>query len=317
MKKIAFYGLGSTGMEHIRAFRKTELFDIVSVCSRTEKRASEKAAEIGVPFSRNVAEIYTKYQPDLLVICVPPDAVMEVTTQAMEFPWEIFVEKPAGLNYSESLELMEKAKINNKENQIWVGMNRRMLPSTIRSRELLNLYQNNRKSKIEINIVDQQDTVEATKYGHPKNVIENWHFANSIHLIDLGLNFLGELPLVESVSKENFLNGEILTAKIITAKGNILNYKSYWNIPAPWSLEIISNDGWIQQTPIEKLRTLFDIHEVHSFKDFEYREPNDTKPGFFNQAKALSDRFPSLKEMLCTLKQSHSHMKIVDEIYAQ
>ncbi len=317
MKRIAFYGVGTTGSAHIKAFQSTELFHITCLASRSLSNASKKAHEIGVPAAANIDEIFEKYYPDIILICVPPNVVSKILLEALKYPWEILVEKPAGLNLQESNHLSDCITKNERNNKVWVGMNRRMLPSTLKSREILNIAHNTEREKIEVNIVDQQDTETAQRDGHKNEVIKHWHFANSIHLIDLGLSFFEQYPSLESVTKYPFGRGYVLNANFKNSFGDQLNYKAYWNLPAPWLLQITSQSGWLQQSPLENQRFQFPKINSASLNSFEYNEPKDLKPGFFNQAKALSGEHPKLRKLMCTFEQSHATMQIIEQIYEQ
>ena len=315
MKKVAFYGVGTTGTQHINAFRQTQLYEIVCISSRSSEKTEPKAKKMGVPYARDIEEIYQRYEPSLIVICVPPNAVLEIMEKALQYPWEILVEKPAGITLDESKTLLDINNSRLEKNSVWVGMNRRMLPSTLLAKRELKKHRHIQTSPIQVRVTDQQDTASAQLFGHPEIVIRNWHFANSIHLVDLANSFLKHTPTVETVFKNKFEDGEIVAAKLKNDIGEMIQYEAYWNVPAPWSLEVITKAGWIQQSPIEQLRTLFERHEFYDLSQTEFSEPLDLKPGFYNQALALSDSNPALKSELCTLSESHESMVILDKIY--
>jgi len=317
MKKVAFYGVGITGIEHVKAFQRTGLYQIVCVSSRSKEKSENTARQLGVPFVSDIDDIYRKYAPAILVICVPPTAVLEVIRKALQHPWEILVEKPAGITLAESTTIFDLYKSRKYPSDVWVGMNRRMLPSTLIAKELLDKFRSENKIAMQISIIDQQDTASAKNYGHPEIVIQNWHFANSVHLVDLAMSFLRNYPSVAKITKEEFGEGEIVTAKLKNGNGDSIEYKAYWNIPAPWSLEIITDVGWIKQSPIEQLRTLFEQHEYHDLTTSKYSEPVGVKPGFYNQAIALSGTNSMLNAQLCTLSESHKVMTILDKIYGK
>jgi predicted dehydrogenase len=315
MKKVAFYGVGVTGTEHFRAFKHTQLFNIVCIASRSRESAESKAKSVGVPYAIDLDEIYQKYTPDLLVVCVPPTAVLGVLQKAFQYPWEILVEKPAGLTLDESKTILEMSNSRNSAVNVWVAMNRRMLPSTLLAKELIEKHRGNKKFPIRINITDQQDTASARLAGHPETVIQNWHFANSIHLIDLACSFLSNPVTLDSLSEKNFERGKIITANLDNEFGDAVHYQAYWNLPAPWSLEVIMTEGWVQQSPIERVRTLFEKHEYHDLTQSHFSEPDGLKPGFYNQAKSLSGFDSRLESHLCTISESHQAMTLLDKIY--
>lgn len=304
-----------TGSEHIRAFRSTKVFQIACIASRSKNLAEEKSEEFKVPAATSLKEMFEKYTPDILVICVPPDAVMKVMEDAIIYPWQILIEKPAGVNLQESKEMLHMVEKHSDIKKIWVGMNRRMLPSTLTGKKLIENSTVNPGSELEITITDQQDKKSAEDFGHSKLVIENWHFANSIHLMDLALSFAKSSPNVADIRKERFGDGEIVEAKLHDFEGNIIHYKAYWNMPAPWAIQVVTKRGWIQQTPIEKIRSLFEEHITHDLSNSIFSEPIDIKPGFFNQALALSGMHPQLEKHLCDLSESHTAMSILDKIY--
>ena len=77
-----------------------------------------------------------------------------------------------------SKNIVEYSELNNSK--VYVALNRRFYSSTKAVMRKLDNYQEQRL----ITVLDQEDTKKAELMKRPKKVIENWMYANSIHLID-------------------------------------------------------------------------------------------------------------------------------------
>lgn len=309
VKRVGVIGYGQTGTRHIEALQEIHNAEICGIVGRNQLRLKQVALEKNVNYFFNLKTFYETVSPDYLVICLPILEVKAIVEEALQYPWAILVEKPLGLNHQENSDLLNKIKIS--RSKVHIGMNRRMLSSTLTLKKYLESHEGPRR----IEIVDQQDTVMAKKIGFSEKVIENWHQANSIHMLDLGLNFTrGSLIDFQEYPVKNKVANEFrYLLKFDT--GDILDYFSIWNKPGKWSAKIMAGQHIYQLKPIEKLKTLCGCCDSISMDFLSYVEPNHIKPGFYNQISAFIGNRLDLVNYMCTPEQSNFASRLLRQIH--
>ena len=172
-------GAGYMSREHIRVFQDVPGIEITGINSRTQSRAEELAREFHLPnVCSSITELFEKTAADLVVVSVPELSVNEVCRACFEYPWTALIEKPAGYNVAdaEAIELVARAK----HRRAYVALNRRHYGSTRAVVADLATQPGPRLIKVQ----DQESALAALQAGQPKLVVENWMYANSIHVID-------------------------------------------------------------------------------------------------------------------------------------
>ena len=96
----------------------------------------------------------------------------------MAHPWAILMEKPVGLDLADAEDIAAAAKA--AKAKVFVGLNRRTLSST--QAVLADLADD--PGPRFIHVQDQQSLDVARQIGHAPEVVDNWMYANSIHLVD-------------------------------------------------------------------------------------------------------------------------------------
>lgn len=246
--KVAVIGAGNMAREHIRAFSDVPGVAVVGIYSRTRSKAEALAGEYGVPgVYSSVLELYEKTQADLLVVAVSEAAMKPVSHVCLEFPWTVLLEKPPGLNVSEAEELYTAAKSNGRK--VLVALNRRFYSSTRAA--LTDLAQ--RQGPRFIKVQDQEDQVEALALGYPRVVVENWMYANSIHIVDYFPVFgRGKMTAVEPVFAWNPEDPGVVVSRIEFESGDIGLYEGVWNRPGPWVVSISTVEKRWEMRPLEQ-----------------------------------------------------------------
>jgi hypothetical protein len=95
------------------------------------------------------------------------------------FPWSHLIEKLLGHDLEEARALSQMSL--EQGSRVCAAFNRRFYSSTLQGRAGLEEENSPRL----VTILDQEDPVSALEAGQPQAVVENWMFANSIHVIDL------------------------------------------------------------------------------------------------------------------------------------
>jgi predicted dehydrogenase len=93
--------------------RQAEDMEIAAVASRTKERAQQMAERYDIPEAITYEEMINRSDIDIVYIPVPHTAHKELAISAMNHGKAVLVEKPAGINAKEHMEMVEAAKRNN------------------------------------------------------------------------------------------------------------------------------------------------------------------------------------------------------------
>jgi predicted dehydrogenase len=299
--KVSFVGAGTIIREHIKAFSAIKNVELAGLYSRTLDKAKRLSHEFKIKhICSSIEDLFSKTKSDLVVIGVPIESTKKVCLESIKFPWKCLVEKPLGLNLKETIEI----KRNSNSNKIYLALNRNYLNSTLQVKKLLE----NDCSKRIVFLFDQENTVEAKLY-HSKKVIDNYMFANSIHIIDYCRIFArGKIKNIRSIFDLKKNNIRIFSKKIIFSSGDIVLYSTAWNRPGPWSVDISTDKYFFNIKPLEKVY----IRSFNKNQDFQLTSDNDDKkykPGFKKQALEMiklinkkKNTVPNINDVLYTAK---------------
>ena len=166
-----------------------------------------------------------------------------------------------------------------------------------------------------INVIDQEDTKAALDSGQPKKVVENWMYANSIHLIDYFKIFCrGHLINVENLIDWDLEKSNFVLSKLNFSSGDVGLYQCNWNSPGPWSVSLNNNKIFIEMKPLEKAtyqllgsRKIFEL-EIDEFD-------NKYKPGLYLQAKEAIKAVKNKTHKLVSIDEGYKTMELVRLIY--
>jgi predicted dehydrogenase len=308
--KVAVVGAGYMGREHIRAFTDIPNVKVAGITDRTISRAEALAGEYQIPYvCGSIEELYEKTRADLVVVCVPELAANQVSRACFEFPWVALLEKPAGYNLDDAKDIQDVA--SQKERKVFVALNRRFYSST---RNALAGVEGVPGPRF-IHVLDQEDQVRALEAGQPKKVVENWMYANSIHIVDyLRLFGRGRILSVEQVVPWNSQEPWVVIAKVNFESGDVGLYEGVWNAPGPWSVSINTRIKRWEMRPVEQLmcqsagQRKAETVELH---------PWDTqfKPGLRLMAEQAVNAVYGQMTDLPNLSDSFDSMKLVSQIF--
>jgi predicted dehydrogenase len=310
--RVAVIGAGYMAREHIRAFLDIRQVQVVGIHSRTRDRAVDLASEFDVPqVCDSIAELYDRTLADLVIVAVPELSTNEVCRQCFEFPWAVLIEKPAGYNCADAQEIETVASEKNR--RAFVAFNRRHYSST---RSVIDDLAQQPSHRF-IHVQDQEDQVRALQAGQPERVVENWMYANSIHLIDYFLIMgRGNISSVESIIpwKPNKKGPQYVVAKIAFDSGDIGLYEGIWNGPGPWAVTVNTVGKRWEMRPLEQA-----AFQVDGQRTLEVVESNawDTqfKPGLRRQAELAIEASLGTSNNLPTLRDSLKTMRLTRDIF--
>jgi len=297
--------------EHMRAFRDVPGARLAGVHSRSLARASALAAEFGVPVvADSVAELHAKTGARLVVVSVPELAANAVLKDCFRHDWAVLAEKPAGYNVADAEDI--RAAAMKQQRRAYVALNRRHYSATRTAGDLLSTDAGARFIRIQ----DQQDQAAALAAGQPAKVVENWMYANSIHVIDyLGVFGRGNVVSVQPVVAWDPTRPGTVVARISFSGGDIGLYEGVWNGPGPWAVTVSTASQRLEMRPLEQLglqkrgERRLEPQPVHEW---------DTafKAGFRAQAQKAVAAALGQPADLPTLDDALRSMRLVERIFA-
>lgn len=234
--------------EHARAFVDVPGVQLVGIHSRTRERAEKLAAEQRVGrVCDSVGELYAETKPDLVVVTVTELSMNTVSRACFEYPWTVLLEKPAGYNVGDAEEIAATARA--KQCRVFVALNRRFYSAT---QMVLDLLRTEKSARF-IRLQDQEDQVRALQAGQPKTVVDNWMYANSIHVVDyLRIFGRGRIARVVPVVPWNPAAPGVVIAKVEFEGGDVGLYEALWNRPGPWSASVSTEAARYEMRPLEE-----------------------------------------------------------------
>lgn len=312
MVKVAIIGAGYMAREHIRAFQDVTNVVISGIYSRTISKAQLLAQEFEIKvIAENIEELFNKTRADLVVITASVSSIAAVSIKCSKFPWICLIEKPPGYNLEEAF-LIRDHFIQNKA-RVFVALNRRHYSSTLAVLDQLKDQDSFRLIKV----CDQEDMNDPVRIGHPKNVIDNWMYANSIHMVDYFSIFCrGKLLSVDPVIKWDPNNPRYVVAKLEFDSGDVGLYEAVWNAPSPWSVSVITSKVRWDMSPLE----------VAARQDYGSRKKvpinlnkwdDDFKPGLRMQAHLAVGIVQNSDLNLPTLDDAIQTMQMINLIYQE
>ncbi len=307
---IAVVGAGYMAREHVRAFQDIPGVKVAGITSRTRAKAESLAAEHGIPFvCESIAELYSRTKADLVVVAVPELSANAACRACFDYPWVCLLEKPAGYNLADAESIFSAAKKNGA--RAYVALNRRFYSST---QQVLSDLRNSNALRF-IHVQDQEDQKRALQAGQPRQVVENWMYANSIHLIDYFILFgRGEVTSVTPIIQWNPKSAWIVAASIEFSSGDIGLYEGVWNSPGPWFVSINLPDKRWEMRPLEQA-----AYQLAGERKMEVIQlsswDKDFKPGLRLQAAEAISVVKGLPTALPTIEESLKSMKLVASIF--
>ena len=307
--KVVVIGAGKIAEEHIKAFNAQNNCNVIGIFSRTKSKAQIIADNYKILNIADSIEDLSKLSPDIVVIAVSIESTETICYQAFKYPWIILVEKPVGLDYKNACLIYENSiKLKSK---VFVALNRRQYASTLNAIRLLDNDSSNRF----VIVNDQEDPILQINSGMNLDIVNNLMYTNSIHLFDYFKIFCrGEVNKIHISEKWNGGKNNIVTANLDFDSGDRGLYVGIWDMPAPWSVSIVTNKTNILLKPLEQISVQqYGLRKSETFETSEYDK--QFKPGFYIQAqnavKAAKGQEHSLVDLPTTLKT----MKLIKDLY--
>ena len=308
--RVAVIGAGYMAREHLRAFSACPEVELTGIYSRSIDKA-KKLAQIypGLQIASSIQELREISNASLVVIAVPILACKEVCYEAFRHNWAVLIEKPVGHNLEEAKELENLAE--EKKAKAYVALNRRFYGSSMELRRELSCVQSERL----VTILDQEDTNAAIAAGQPGQVVENWMYANSIHLIDYFTQLCrGNHVKTRILNPWNPKKPGSVIAQLHFDSGDLGLYQALWNAPGPWSVAVSTTSLRAELRPIEQLNIQRSGTRKTKSQNVDTVDQK-FKPGLLRQAREAVKAARGETNALPTIKEANKSMNIVSSIY--
>ncbi|MGM4906788.1 Gfo/Idh/MocA family oxidoreductase [Tardiphaga sp. 866_E4_N2_1] len=304
--------IGGGGMtrEHIRAFQDIPGVTIAGIWNRTRNKAEALASEFAIAYvADSIDDLYTVTKADLAILAVYETAINPVMKMALAHPWAILMEKPIGLDLADAEDIAAAARA--AKAQVYVGLNRRTLSSTVAVLADLADDQGPRF----VHVQDQQSLDTARLIGHAQPVVDNWMYANSIHLVDyIPALCRGNIVEVVPVVRWDSAAPTVVIAKVAFDSGDIAVYEGIWNGPGPWACTVTTPRRRWEMRPLEKASFQNAGERVQNIVEPHERD-NQFKPGFRLQAENVVAALRGTGSAT-TLDEGLRSMRLVHDIFA-
>jgi predicted dehydrogenase len=308
--KVAFIGAGYMAEEHLKVFSTFSEFEISGIYGRSYEKAKLLADNYDIQsIHQSISMLYESSKPDLVIIAVPELQLLNVLRETLKYPWRMLVEKPVGYNYVDALEI--EMLTNDLAGEIYVALNRRHYSST---RFALEKIKNDCGNRV-VHIIDQENLLEARDAGQPDEVVKNWMFANSIHMIDFFSQFCrGDIIEIQNIQTPLYNSSNFVSSIISFNSGDLGIYNGIWDAPGPWHITITTSSSRYEFRPLEKLAIqTFPSRTAQNIPQAE--EDLLFKPGLLVQARQSLLMLEGLPHALPTLTDAMKTMLIIERIY--
>lgn len=309
--KIAVIGAGYMATEHTKAFGGLEGVSLVGVTSRTRAKAEQLAAQYpDMEVFDTVEAMYKATKADLVIVTVKEMSMAQVATECFRFDWAVLLEKPAGYDLQNARLILEESR--KKGRHVWVALNRRSYSSTRQSLALLDTCPGPRY----IRVLDQQDQVAARDlYKEPPEVVRNYMYANSIHLVDYFRVFgRGDVTRITPICSWTPDAPWMVVAKLEFSSGDVGLYEGVWNGPGPWAVTVVTPSQRLEMRPLEQVSLQLKGERKVSQLDIA-AEDSQFKPGLRQQAKDMLSALAGQSSPMPTLEESFLSMRLVAGIF--
>ncbi len=274
MFNLGIIGAGSIAESHLTVIDKIKSLKVYGITSKTNSKCKKLRKKFKIhKIFLNYIEMIKDKNINAVVLLVPPHEVIEVCKNIAKYKKPIFIEKPIGINFKETLQIKNLFNKNNVLNM--VGFNRRFYSVFHKAIDIIN-----KNGGLQNVIIEGHERIwNLKKLKINKNYINNWHYLNSIHTVDLIRFFIGEIKNIEVIEKNK--KKKIYISIINSVKKIKCIYFSNWNTSDGWSIKLYANKITIVFKPLENAYWFDETLKINKIKPDLFDKK--FKPGFYNQ----------------------------------
>lgn len=305
--KIGILGAGYIANEHLKVLSSIKSVKLISIFSRTKKKSLTLYKKYNIQkIDESFKDFISSNKFDGIYVLVSAEENYKILKKLIPYSIPLFIEKPAGLNPKETLQLVKLADEYKTINL--VGYNRRFYSIFTQCLPLIS-----NKSEISNIIIEGHERFWKLPNDLSKKIKDNWIYSNSTHTIDLLLYFGGDIKKIYNFNKNN--NNEKNYTSIVLFQNNIIgSYQSNWSTPSGWSVRIYTNKYYIHFQPLEEGYYVDKQFKKKYFTQKKYDKIYKT--GFYMQTKNFLKLIKNKKIEwpAVDLKKTYKTMKLAKSI---
>ena len=235
-------GAGTMSIEYARVLNSLNVR--FKVIGRGEESARKFEANTGIKVIReSTSELLKNHEsvkPQYAIVVVGIKELASVTKELIRSGVShLLVEKPAGLDFNEVMDLAQFA--NRTKANVTIAYNRRFYASIQKVIELAQDDGGIKSCRFEFS--EWANVIE--KLNIDPEIKRNWFFANSTHVIDLAFFLIGKPSEIQCYTKGSLSwhpEASIFTGAGITEKEVLFSYHADWNGPGRWGIEVVTRN---------------------------------------------------------------------------
>ena len=221
--RAAEVGTGPKGNQHISILNEFEEVELVAICDPSAEARNKVGDEYGISNRyASLEELLDGEELDVVFAATPPLLNAPVAQTCMERGLHTFLEKPPGLNSSETTALRDAA--TKAGVKAMVGLNRRFHPMIAKAKEMVE-----ERGPI-VQLVGEfhksMTMLSNSRHSNVPEVMDNWLVANDIHAIDVVRYLAGaNVAEVHSFARRAFAKYRDLHAALVIFENDcVANY---------------------------------------------------------------------------------------------
>lgn len=305
--EIWIIGAGSIGMEYAKVLDNLNLgYNVIgrglTSAEKFKKETGRNVITGGLRSFLNTKPII----PTKVIIAVGVEELAETIQDVIRYGVKnIFAEKPGFCSLGE-LETTVAIASEYSAN-VYLAYNRRFFASTLMAEKIIE----EDGGLLSMNFEFTEWSHIIGTLGKSENILNNWFFANSTHVVDLAFFLAGNPKEFSAYTGGNLSwhKPSIFAGSGVTDSSVLFTYQANWEAPGRWGVELLTKKHRIYLKPMETLH----IQKIGSVA-IEEVELNDSidkqfKPGFYLQTEAF---ITGNIERICSLEYQY---KIVSSFY--
>ena len=221
--RVAEVGTGPKGHQHLSILNGFEEVELVAICDPSAEARDAVGEEFNISKRyANLEELLDSEQLDAVFAATPPQLNAPVALTCVERGLHTFLEKPPGLNGTETTALRDA--VSKAGVKAMVGLNRRFHPMIMKAKEMVE-----ERGPI-VQLVGEfhksMTMLANSRHSSTPEVMDNWLVTNDIHAVDIVRHLAGaDVAEVHSFARRAFSEYRDLHAALVIFENDcVANY---------------------------------------------------------------------------------------------
>lgn len=302
---IYIIGTGRIAIEYVKLLKHEKkefkvIGNSIDSVNKFEMNTGVKALSGGVK-----KHLFSLNKDAYFINCVGVDKLDEVTKCILKSnPKRILVEKPGFASINSAL---KERDFYSKIDNIFIACNRRFFDSVIKLKKILN-----KETAISAHFEFNERGIQIDSKFWTKEILSNWVFANSIHVIDTVFYLIGQpdkLSITKSHKQLEWIKNDLFIGHGKTVNDVLFTFNSNWISPGAWKIEVKCAETTYTLSPMEILKS----YNRDGKSEVVAETKSNFKPGFKNQLNCFLNKPGELLNINQFLININNQKNIYDE----